>query len=194
MQAIPNYTPQLREIVQLLSKHDPLPGWAASLIGVVVGFTLGMYGERLKHKERRKRLERAVYRELARNYDTLNLHWNRATTNVDTSAENRLAKELMFMAYDVLQANPEVKIDIGNIDGIEDLYARLKKTAESDSGKRVMLAQYTNACIGAYHDKIRRKLIDVAALRKYATDELKEAIGKILRGEKDDFTPWAGED
>jgi hypothetical protein len=65
----------LERLISILSRKDPVPAWAVSLIGVIVGAVLttvlGVVKERREAKRRLKGLERAIYGELLLNHMAL---------------------------------------------------------------------------------------------------------------------------
>ena len=183
MQAIPDYTDQLRRIADALAQG---PTWWPTVIGTLAGTALGFISgvllDIVRHRRTRFRMRDAVYYELAANYVLLLRNRDRAMKL--TGRFDNLLSDLQFKNLDALDTKPEVKIEIPNIAEIEDLYRVLRVNSVSSEFDNLAIVALANGCIHAYHDKIRRRLIDVSRLKRYGDADLRATIAQLELGQE----------
>lgn len=135
----PDYSQQLERLITALSHKDPVPTWAISIVGVVVGavltMILGIWKERYEARRRRAKLERAICGEILLNHSSL--FGTLATDygfNRIKPTQTPFGGMFTFDALENAKAQGDVLYDIPNFAAMRTLYKVYQNMLELHGG------------------------------------------------------------
>lgn len=181
----PDYTKQLDQIVRLLGRRQT-PQWVLVVVGWVLGvaasLAVGWFNRRLD----RSKLQRMLYREMARNYWQLlllNARIMKAPRNGLLTKENPRGV-LEFGAFEHAKAKRDVFESLGEVADIETMYELFHRCEELNSESRRTVFKL-NPVLSAFKRRVGKEF-STGILLAVTAPPVRGAIERIVSDRKNE--------